>query len=561
MTNDKNDTTLKNICSYMQGKLKGRLEIVWNPGNPTRNVMCISRYSKYSQNIRINKWGRRQNVDVHIYLDRIGGDSKPLYDKLIQLKQAFENGAKECNCGFEWGGKNALVHYHVPIDWQSWDELDDAAQNSVAIAYEKMARIVLDAHVDLGREIGLIERNASPSAFSERQVKQEDLDVMVASLDPVRKEANRFNLFSVLNISRMEIRHSNMLAWLLNANERHGFGGRIVEDMLKTVGIADVEYDWTTFQVFREWHNIDVLLVSRNLKVLVAIENKVGAHEVIRKTKKTGCNESQLETYCKELDQFYGDFKKHLIFLTPDGCPPTDERWQIVTYEEVLKSLQNHYEKVYEHGQSAGDEEISEKKVLIKNYIETIEREVLMKIDNDLKEKCRGIYNSHRAEIEFVLKYGKSNYSEEAEQVLKGANFADVVESTGGFNFRLKKLDEILPAQKDPVSSWWGNSPYNCYLVVDDRRQRVCCCMGLVPVKESSVRAVEDKLLAYLKKGWKNKDGWMVVPWRSGGRRTNQNNWQTFDDGETGLGASVAQAMEKAVKEFVAWAQKIPELI
>ena len=32
----------------------------------------------------------------------------------------------------------------------------------------------------------------------------------------------RFNIFDALRIERMEIRHSNFLAWLLDPNESHG---------------------------------------------------------------------------------------------------------------------------------------------------------------------------------------------------------------------------------------------------------------------------------------------------------------------------------------------------
>ena len=36
-------------------------------------------------------------------------------------------------------------------------------------------------------------------------------------------ETNSFSIFDVLKISRAEIRHSNILAWILNPNENHGY--------------------------------------------------------------------------------------------------------------------------------------------------------------------------------------------------------------------------------------------------------------------------------------------------------------------------------------------------
>ena len=41
-------------------------------------------------------------------------------------------------------------------------------------------------------------------------------------LDPLAEWTSKFNLFDILKISRVEIRHSNMLSWLVNPNETHG---------------------------------------------------------------------------------------------------------------------------------------------------------------------------------------------------------------------------------------------------------------------------------------------------------------------------------------------------
>lgn len=49
----------------------------------------------------------------------------------------------------------------------------------------------------------------------------------------------KFNLFDVLKISRTEIRHSNMLAWLLNANENHGMGGAYIKALIQRMAAND----------------------------------------------------------------------------------------------------------------------------------------------------------------------------------------------------------------------------------------------------------------------------------------------------------------------------------
>lgn len=52
-------------------------------------------------------------------------------------------------------------------------------------------------------------------------------------LDELLPWTKRFNLFDVLKISRMEIRHSNMLAWLLNPNENHGMGDAFLKAIVQ----------------------------------------------------------------------------------------------------------------------------------------------------------------------------------------------------------------------------------------------------------------------------------------------------------------------------------------
>ena len=53
----------------------------------------------------------------------------------------------------------------------------------------------------------------------------EDFLLHIDCLDALSNwQENHFNVFDVLKISRNEIRHSNVLAWLLNANANHNLG-------------------------------------------------------------------------------------------------------------------------------------------------------------------------------------------------------------------------------------------------------------------------------------------------------------------------------------------------
>ena len=57
----------------------------------------------------------------------------------------------------------------------------------------------------------------------------------IECLEPLSEWTSRFNLFDILKITRTEIRHSNMLSWLLNPRENHGLGDRIIKGFIQYV--------------------------------------------------------------------------------------------------------------------------------------------------------------------------------------------------------------------------------------------------------------------------------------------------------------------------------------
>ena len=91
-------------------------------------------------------------------------------------------------------------------------------------------------------------------------------------LDELKQWAEKFNIFDVLKISRTEIRHSNMLAWLFDANENHSIGDRFIKKIAQRIAENDIQgkydiyqlllLDFYSFTVYREWNNIDLLIVS-----------------------------------------------------------------------------------------------------------------------------------------------------------------------------------------------------------------------------------------------------------------------------------------------------------
>lgn len=110
------------------------------------------------------------------------------------------------------------------------------------------------------------------------------------------RQAPRFNVFDVLRYSEYEIRHSNVLAWLLTPGETHGLGDKFLRRFLESLDPrpGSLKADFGTEpvkveSVKREFHFADVaVFLDDEERTLLAIENKVvGLHdEAIDQTRK-----------------------------------------------------------------------------------------------------------------------------------------------------------------------------------------------------------------------------------------------------------------------------------
>ena len=95
-----------------------------------------------------------------------------------------------------------------------------------------------------------------------------------------------FNTFDVLRYADYEIRHSNVLAWLLQPAETHGLDGRFLQRFVDLVnqrlGAANGEslptlnLEVTNVSIERELDYVDITILFRKEQCLVAIENKTG---------------------------------------------------------------------------------------------------------------------------------------------------------------------------------------------------------------------------------------------------------------------------------------------
>lgn len=266
-------------------------------------------------------------------------------------------------------------------------------------------------------------------------------------LDQLESRLNVFNLFDTLDIRRTEIRHSNVIAWLMKPLENHGLGDIFLKKFLQhtylenrtqldkfnfsMLEFATIEY--SDFQVYREWHNIDIFAVSEDNQIVIVIENKVGSKE----------SEHQLNKYLTKVKQEFPDYKKLFMFLTPEGDIPSDnENWIVITYNQILEVLL----KAMDLKKSTLDTRVIE---FLNQYIETVRRYVMR--EHDLEKLCREIYYKHQKALDLIFEYKPDVFlevSEYAEELVASNNNNIVDICTKSYvRFIPKTLDEIIPLE------------------------------------------------------------------------------------------------------------------
>lgn len=214
----------------------------------------------------------------------------------------------------------------------------------------------------------------------------------------------RINFFDAIGFSNQEIRHSRLLAFLLNPNNNHFLGDAFIKEILLRIATINSEIitrnealryitgEFDDARVITEWHHIDIYFESKQNKIIVAIENKIKAKE----------HGNQLENYkdlivkrSKSISRGNDDYKIILLYLTPDETLARNSlSWFSISYELILDSLKS--------ARVANNiPKNSDAWRLIEEYIRLIEKEVVVNIE--LKEALQEIYQKHKTVFDLVL--------------------------------------------------------------------------------------------------------------------------------------------------------------
>ncbi|ONH02187.1 PD-(D/E)XK nuclease family protein [Bacillus cereus] len=224
--------------------------------------------------------------------------------------------------------------------------------------------------------------------------------------EKLHSKFNRFNPFKILKVDQFEIRHSNMIAWLLDPTENHHLSSMFVNKLLsKTFVKAENEelisqYNFIKLhkqslqdlEVFREVQTennkrIDILAISESQKVAILIENKYKSSE----------SDGQLQNYINFVSEKYEGYTIIPIFLSLDGSAPSHKDYFTLDYGDVLNILKGQLEIYSEYTSSTIKDFIS-------YYIDILEGE-LVRDEEDI-ELALTVYKNHKAAVDFLCLNG-----------------------------------------------------------------------------------------------------------------------------------------------------------
>ena len=347
------------------------------------------------------------------------------------------------------------------------------------------------------------------STDDEKAIKEFLLDIQC--LDKLSQWSGHFNLFDVLKVSKTEIRHSNILAWLLDPSENHGLGDAVLRRMIQRLVSRSPQADaflillkdFRDVSVLREWEHIDLLVISHKEKFLLCIENKVFSGE----------GDGQLTRYYKTVQSKYGDYQSIFVYLTPDGLEPEKEEdqeiWRAFDYSELLNVMQKARE---EHTLS------QEASIFIKQYEEAVRRYIVG--DQELQKICRDIYARHKRALDLIYENRPDTAAKVAE-ILK--EWCRNTAATGeiGFDpqfsnktyirFTTSYMTKLLPEFEEDLSGWNSKSMY--YYEVENRGDQFKLILSVSHnnLTEQQLGCLE-RLLDYGKVTKRKKEDW--VWWR-----------------------------------------------
>ncbi len=224
-------------------------------------------------------------------------------------------------------------------------------------------------------------------------------DLNFEKLDQFLKEPN---YLEILGVSTKELQHSNFLAWFLNSTTSHNTGSFFLKNFINLLSIRSenkIKINLSNLEnteILREFNNIDILIVNKDLKFTICIENKINAG-------KTG--ENQLLKYYEIVETIWSDeeHKNYYVYLTPHPRELTEKEvnvgYENITYLSIIEILENTIKS---------KKPSYETMPLIKNYLTNLKKNIMGQSEEIIL--AQNIYRKHKSAIDFIIE-SKPNLS------------------------------------------------------------------------------------------------------------------------------------------------------
>ena len=187
-------------------------------------------------------------------------------------------------------------------------------------------------------------------------------------LDNYVERTKQFNIFKILKLENYEIRHSNLIAWLLNPYDTHDLGSAFLSKFLSVIN-DEIKYEKTdSIEIFREQENIDILVLNHTQKYLILIENKINSNQ----------HDNQLERYQSIVNAKLSDYIKYFVYLKPENNEEIMSEYKYVSYKSIKNILENLIQQNIKQ----------ETALILKNYVQILNERYLQSDNHDLMDIC-----------------------------------------------------------------------------------------------------------------------------------------------------------------------------
>lgn len=305
-----------------------------------------------------------------------------------------------------------------------------------------------------------------------------------AEFERVGAYLNRFNPIRVMRMEGMEIRHSAILAWLLDPVETHGFGDKFLRAFLaealrgggntKPTAIELTQANLRDAEIHREKQSVDLFVASPSNGWAFIIENKFHSKQ----------SKGQLKRYLDQAKVNAKEMGKELInrgiFLTLHDEEPAEESYVTLRYADICTILAA---LLTANAQNMGPEVYQ----FLNHYLEVIRDAAEMNEDQkEMEALAKQLYRSHKKVLDFIMDHGASTEFTLAAESTFGSDlkYGDEFKFEGArymFSGNNDRQFSFLPViWRDPLGgedkkalwegceTWWARYPLICWFQLID---------------------------------------------------------------------------------------------